>query len=81
MMRHLEIQDAAFKAYIKAGDIQWGGHRKLKIYGRLDCWSGKKMKRENRVFFKSKEEAQSSGFRPCGHCMKKAYRQWISLNR
>ncbi len=79
-MRHLEIQDAELMALIRAGDIQLGGHRRLKIYGQLDCWSGKKMKRENRVFFQSKEEAQSHGFRPCGHCMKKAYRQWIFLN-
>ncbi|MCH5684590.1 hypothetical protein LWM68_10115 [Niabella sp. W65] len=39
------------------------------------------MKRTNRVFFYSEEEALLNGYRPCGHCMKAAYKngKWISL--
>ncbi|MDX2045901.1 MAG: Ada metal-binding domain-containing protein, partial [Chitinophagaceae bacterium] len=41
-----------------------------------NCKSGKRMKAENRVFFGSEKEALQSGYRPCGHCMKKEYEQW-----
>ncbi len=61
---------------IRKGEIVLGGNKRLKIYGTLGCASGKRMKRENRVFFKSDTEARKMGFRPCGHCMKEAYKQW-----
>ncbi|MDF1666742.1 MAG: Ada metal-binding domain-containing protein [Planctomycetota bacterium] len=63
---------------MKRGAVRWGGHRPLKIYGRLDCWSGRRMLRRNRVFFVSLEEAETWGYRPCGHCMKEKYKEWIS---
>jgi methylphosphotriester-DNA--protein-cysteine methyltransferase len=34
------------------------------------------MKRNNRVFFTDQAEAMASGFRPCGHCMRKDYDVW-----
>jgi len=34
------------------------------------------MKRENRVFFSSIPEAEQNNYRPCGHCMKTAYKKW-----
>ena len=52
------------------------GNAKLKIYGKLNCASGKRMKAGNRIFFKNEEEALQSGFRPCGNCMKQAYKDW-----
>lgn len=61
---------------IRRGEIMLGGNRRLKIYGTLGCVSGKRMKRENRVFFKSDAQARKMGFRPCGHCMNAAYKQW-----
>jgi len=63
---------------IRRKQICLGGNRKLKIYGKLNCNSGKRMKTANRVFFQSESEAIEAGFRPCGHCMKVAYRQWKS---
>ncbi|MDB5249053.1 MAG: metal-binding protein [Segetibacter sp.] len=53
-----------------------GGNTKLKIYGKLNCKSGKRMKKENRVFFESKNEAIQQGFRPCGHCLYSDYKNW-----
>lgn len=55
-----------------------GGHRKLKIYGRLDCPSAlrhidKGHYVQHRVFFKDEETAIAAGYRPCGICMKQAY--------
>ncbi|WP_343635955.1 Ada metal-binding domain-containing protein [Fluviicola sp.] len=56
--------------------MRFGGNKTLKIYGTLACTSGKRMKRENRVFFSDEQEAISTGFRPCGHCLKKEYLTW-----
>jgi len=61
---------------IKSGEIQYAGNIKLNIYGLLSCASGKRMRRENRVFFKTEKEALSRGFRPCGHCLNSKYQKW-----
>ncbi len=79
MIRHIDIRDEALRSKIKQKEICFGGNRKLKIYGTLQCKSGKRMKRENRVFFKSEIEAITNGYRPCGHCMKTAYQKWMHL--
>lgn len=51
------------KLGIYAGNLTW------KIFGTLDCKSGKsKMKYENRVFFHTLEDAVLSGYRPCNVC-------------
>lgn len=76
MIRHSEISDSDLRSKIKQQKIHFGGNRKLKIYGTLSCVSGKKMKRENRVFFSSESETIENGFRPCGHCMKEKYQKW-----
>ncbi|RED25460.1 metal binding Ada-like protein [Flavobacterium cutihirudinis] len=76
MIKHIEISDSNLRNKIKNAEICFGGNQKLKIYGTLKCSSGKRMKRENRVFFLSEDEAQKNGFRPCGHCMKIEYLNW-----
>lgn len=76
MIHHIDIYDADLKAKIKKKRISLGGNRKLKIYGRLNCKSGQRMKRENRVFFSSENQAIKYNFRPCGHCMREAYKKW-----
>jgi len=76
MIRQSEISDSDLRSKIKQQKIHFGGNCKLKIYGTLSCASGKKMKRENRVFFSSESEAIENGFRPCGHCMKEKYQKW-----
>ena len=63
---------------ISAGHITHAGNKRLKIYGTLQCRSGKSMKRGNRVFFRSEQEAMALGYRPCGHCMKEQYKKWKS---
>ena len=65
---------------IAAGEIKLGGNKKLKIYGKLNCASGKRMKVENRVFFKNEEEAIANGYRPCGNCMAGEYKIWKNNN-
>lgn len=65
---------------IRNREILLAGNRKLKIYGMLSCPSGKRMKRENRIFFNTEEEAILNGFRPCGHCMPLDYQKWKRRN-
>ncbi len=80
MIKHLDINDRDLRSKIRSKIIGFGGNNQLKIYGTLRCRSGKRMKRENRVFFSSENEAKKNGFRPCGHCMKTAYKKMDLFN-
>jgi methylphosphotriester-DNA--protein-cysteine methyltransferase len=76
MIQHSEVSDMEVKKAIRSMLIVLGGNAKLKIYGKLNCKSGKRMKKQNRVFFTSVKEAIEQGFRPCGHCMRMEYKKW-----
>ncbi|GAA3634235.1 Ada metal-binding domain-containing protein [Flavivirga jejuensis] len=76
MIKHNDISDTDLRAKIKTEQILFGGNKNLKIYGRLNCKSGMRMKRENRVFFSTEKEALKNNFRPCGHCMRVEYKKW-----
>jgi len=76
MLQHSQISSTDLRRKIIENKICLGGNKKLKIYGTLSCTSGKRMKKENRVFFTSEEEATDNGYRPCGHCMKDKYQKW-----
>ena len=63
-----------------------GGHRRSKIYGRLDCPAALRAIARggpyaaHRVFFASEADAVSAGYRPCARCLPDAYAAWrISL--
>jgi methylphosphotriester-DNA--protein-cysteine methyltransferase len=58
-----------------------GGHRRNKIYGRLDCpsalrWLAKGHIVKHRVFFADEATAIAAGYRPCAVCMPDEYRRW-----
>ena len=76
MIQHAKISDSALRNKIRKKEVRLGGNSKLKIYGILSCASGKRMKRKNRIFFTSAQEAQQNNYRPCGHCMKAEYKKW-----
>ncbi|MEP7108628.1 MAG: Ada metal-binding domain-containing protein [Ferruginibacter sp.] len=76
MIRHDSISSFELSSLVRRGLIIFGGNRRLKIYGRLNCKSGKRMNIKNRVFFTAEEEAIAEGYRPCGHCMKVKYKVW-----
>ncbi|WP_087093113.1 metal-binding protein [Elizabethkingia anophelis] len=57
MIEHIDISDSELRNKIRRKDILLAGNRKLKIYGTFSCTSGKRMKRENRIFFSSESEA------------------------
>ncbi|MDR3022973.1 Ada metal-binding domain-containing protein [Chryseobacterium sp.] len=76
MILHSQLSPKNLRSKIHSRDIRFGGNKKLKIYGLLGCGSGKRMKMENRIFFKDEKEALQNNYRPCGHCMREAYKQW-----
>ena len=82
MYKHTDLgtltfaQNRTLKNLITSGAVTLAGNKNLKIYGRLQCKSGKRMNLENRVFFGSEIEAVKLGYRPCGHCMTKEYKKW-----
>jgi alkylated DNA repair dioxygenase AlkB len=76
MIRHEKLNSVELLRMIRAKIICFGGNRKLKIYGTLACRSGKRMRRVNRQFFSSEQQAIEQGYRPCGHCMKSNYKTW-----
>lgn len=58
-----------------------GGHRGVRIYGRLDCRrAAYHIARghyvRHRVFFANEEDAQAAGYRPCFICMRDEYNAW-----
>ncbi len=59
----------------------WGGHRRTKIYGRLDCPAALRAIARggyvmHRVFFADEENAVAAGYRPCAVCCPDRYRAW-----
>lgn len=76
MIKHVEISNEILRQKIRIKEIVYGGNRNLKIYGTLHCKSGKRMKKESRVFFRTLEQAKVKGYRPCGRCMKIEYKKW-----
>jgi methylphosphotriester-DNA--protein-cysteine methyltransferase len=78
MWSHSQLTTGQIKNLILTGKILFGGNTRLKIYGTLSCASGKRMKKQHRVFFSNEGEAKRLGFRACGHCLRKKYLQWIA---
>ncbi|MGC6452711.1 MAG: Ada metal-binding domain-containing protein [Candidatus Puniceispirillaceae bacterium] len=76
MIRHDAIDDEDLRRLILGGHIRYGGNLRLRIYGRLDCSSGKRMKRASRVFFGDAAAARAPGLRPSGHCRRDDYARW-----
>ena len=75
MIAHSELSSAALHKMIRQKLVNFGGNKSLKIYGILNCASGKRMKKANRIFFATESEALQNGYRPCGNCMRQAYQQ------
>jgi len=58
-----------------------GGHKKLKIYGKLKCpnaakWVAKGHYVKQRVLFDNEDEAKQNNYRPCACCMPNEYKAW-----
>lgn len=81
MIAHTDVSREQLRDMLQSGQLTLAGNRKLRIYGLLTCASGKRMKKENRVFFHDARQAEEEGFRPCGHCMPAGYNRWKSNRR
>ncbi len=58
-----------------------GGHRRTRIYGRLDCPAAARALARggyaaHRVFFAGEADAVSAGYRPCAVCLPEQYAAW-----
>lgn len=63
-----------------------GGHRKGRIYGRLDCRAALQAIARGgyvaqRVFFLDEADAIAAGYRPCAVCMPQEYASWKAQKR
>jgi methylphosphotriester-DNA--protein-cysteine methyltransferase len=62
-----------------------GGHRRSKVYGRLDCPGALRALARGgpyskfRVFFADEATAIAAGYRPCGECLREKNRAWNAL--
>ncbi|OVZ64941.1 metal-binding protein [Pigmentiphaga sp. NML080357] len=86
MKKRWRLVGAGGKAYLGDEPGAWGGHRRSRIYGRLDCpAAARAIARggyvEHRVFFLRESDALAAGYRPCGICMPAAYAAWKAARR
>jgi hypothetical protein len=63
-----------------------GGHRRSRIYGRLDCRTALAAIARggyvaHRVFFLTAAHARASGYRPCAVCLPVEYARWKRAER
>lgn len=75
------LVDAHGRPYVSATPGRLGGHRRNKLYGRLDCPSALRAiatggYRSHRVFFADEDVAIAAGYRPCAVCLPEEYRRW-----
>jgi len=80
-MRQYKLIDENGNIYFSPEPGLFGGYRKGKIYGRLDCKSANRAIAKggyvkHRVFFKDEETAIKAGYRPCAKCMPEKYTKW-----
>jgi len=69
------------RLYLSDTPGAWGGNRRGKIYGRLDCPAAlRAIARggyvKHRVFFIDEQTAITAGYRPCAVCLPEKYTQW-----
>ena len=81
MEKIYRLVDSSGKEYESKVPGNFGGHKRLKIYGRLDCKSAaryieKGQYVQHRVFFANEEIAIKAGYRPSAKCMPEEYKEW-----
>jgi len=76
--RTWRLLDARGRPYVSATPGELGGHRRSRIYGRLDCPSARRALARGgyageRVFFVDEPTAIAAGYRPCAVCLPEGY--------
>lgn len=69
------------KPYVSDIPGTFGGHRKSRIYGQLNCRSALRAIERGgytnyRVFFVDASVARAAGYRPCAVCLPNEYARW-----
>ncbi|MCD7905999.1 MAG: metal-binding protein [Clostridiales bacterium] len=84
-MKMYKLLDKDGNQYLSETPGEYGGNGKLKIYGKLNCWSAlsaiKKYPgsyEKHRVFFADEKTALAAGYRPCGNCLKAKYKEYMA---
>ncbi|MGX1772278.1 Ada metal-binding domain-containing protein [Nocardia brasiliensis] len=80
------LLDGTGRPYESPTPGRYGGHRRGKLYGRLDCPSALRALsrgayRAHRVFFADEATALSAGYRPCAVCLPERYAVWKALQQ
>ncbi|MBI3227952.1 MAG: metal-binding protein [Mycolicibacterium cosmeticum] len=80
-MKSYRLLGADGRPYTSPAPGTLGGHRRGKLYGRLDCPSALRTLAAGgyvaqRVFFADEPTAVAAGYRPCAVCLPAAYRRW-----
>ncbi len=80
-MKTYTLIGADGKPYESETKGTFGGHRKDKIYGTLNCegaarWIARGHYVNERVFFADEQTAIAAGYRPCFECLREKYKKW-----
>ncbi|OXM43849.1 Ada metal-binding domain-containing protein [Amycolatopsis alba] len=80
-MRTYTLIGADGNPYESAEPGTLGGHRRSKLYGRLDCPAALRAIARggyvrHRVFFADEATALAAGYRPCCSCLPEKYQVW-----
>ena len=51
MIKHNDLSPESIRTLIRKNKIKYAGNIPARIYGKLGCSSGKRMRKQNRVFF------------------------------
>lgn len=81
MSRTFTLLGADRSSYESAEPGTLGGHRRSRIYGRLDCPGAQRAIARggyvaSRVFFRDEAAALAAGYRPCAVCLPRRYAEW-----
>lgn len=80
-MSRYTLLNADGQPYVSTAPGRFGGHRRNKLYGTLDCRSALRAIAAggyvtHRVFFADEQTAIAAGYRPCAVCLPVEYQQW-----
>ncbi len=86
MRKDWKLLDASGKPCVSVAPGQFGGHRRSRIFGRMDCRAALRAIERGgyikyRVFFADAQTAQAAGYRPCAVCMPREYAVWKVRHR
>ncbi len=81
--RQYLLQGPDGQPYLSPVPGRFGGHRRGRRYGRLDCPAAARALARggyvaDRVFFADESTAIAAGYRPCAACLPSRYQSWKS---